>query len=378
MSLRAAHAAIGITLSCALAACGERPPVESTQLGYRGTGMVQIDNPRREAAVAGINAVPDALPRVSSDGPRASEVYQNVQVLGDLSVAEFARVMAAITTWVSPEQGCTYCHAGDDLAAEAPYTKIVSRRMLQMTRDINTQWTAHVGETGVTCYTCHRGEPVPADVWYHATDPVQARGPVGYRAGQNAPGYAVGLTSLPYDPFSAYLESADEVRVLSEQALPVGNGVVGAGASIKQTEETYGLMMHMSQALGVNCTYCHNTRSFASWELSRAPRVTAWHGIRLARTLNEDYLVPLQGIFPANRLGPTGDVPKIGCGTCHRGAEKPLLGVSMVTEYPELVAPRPAPAAPSDYDGVSSEESSPGEAASGDDAPTGDEIPQTS
>ena len=35
-------------------------------------------------------------------------------------------------------------------------------------------------------------------------------------------------------------------------------------SSLKQTEHTYGLMMHMSDSLGVNCTYCHNTRSFAS------------------------------------------------------------------------------------------------------------------
>jgi photosynthetic reaction center cytochrome c subunit len=32
------------------------------------------------------------------------------------------------------------------------------------------------------------------------------------------------------------------------------------------TEHTYGLMMHMSDGLGVNCTYCHNTRNFKTWE----------------------------------------------------------------------------------------------------------------
>ncbi len=37
--------------------------------------------------------------------------------------------------------------------------------MLQMTRAINAQWKQHVADTGVTCYTCHRGQPVPAEVW---------------------------------------------------------------------------------------------------------------------------------------------------------------------------------------------------------------------
>jgi len=35
--------------------------------------------------------------------------------------------------------------------------------------------------------------------------------------------------------------------------LPSGNR-----SSIKQTEWTYSLMIHMSESLGVNCTYCHN------------------------------------------------------------------------------------------------------------------------
>ena len=52
-------------------------------------------------------------------------------------------------------------------------------------------------------------------------------------------------------------------------------------------------MMHMSQSLGVNCTYCHNTRSFASWDASTPQRATAWYGIRMVRDLNNDYLDPL-------------------------------------------------------------------------------------
>jgi photosynthetic reaction center cytochrome c subunit len=99
----------------------------------------------------------------------------------------------------------------------------------------------------------------------------------------------------------------------------------------------------MSQALGVNCTYCHNTRSFLSWDQSTPQRATAWHGIRLVRDLNRDYLTPLQAEYPPARLGPLGDAPKLNCATCHRGAYKPLFGAAMLQDYPELGAPVPAP-----------------------------------
>ena len=96
-------------------------------------------------------------------------------------------------------------------------------------------------------------------------------------------------------------------------ALPTGNR-----QSIKQTEWTYSLMVHMSESLGVNCTFCHNSREFGDWAQSPLQRTTAFHGIRMARDLNNAYLVPLTGSFPAERLGPTGDVAKVSCATCHQ------------------------------------------------------------
>ena len=69
-------------------------------------------------------------------------------------------------------------------------------------------------------------------------------------------------------------------------------------------------MISMSQALGVNCVYCHNSRSFAVWDASTPKRTTAWYGIRMARALNSDYLVPLTSTLPVHRLGVLGDVAK--------------------------------------------------------------------
>ena len=321
-----------------LAGC-ERPPITSVQLGYRGTAMGELYNPRTLADEAPVNVVPAAMPAAPQDGPRAGQAFQNVKVLGDQSVAEFTRTMTAITSWISPKEGCAYCHNLQNFAEDALYTKVVARRMLQMTQHINSDWKGHVAATGVTCYTCHRGNAIPAKVWFSQVSPRSAF--LGNKAGQNSPTPVVAYASLPNDPFTAYLLNAAEIRVAASTALPDS-----PSHSIVQTESTYGLMMHMSQSLGVNCTYCHNTRAFANWTQSTPQRVTAWQGIRMSRDLNQAYLVPLTGTFPARRLGPTGDVAKVNCATCHQGAFKPLYGVSMAKDYPALNVASPAASAP--------------------------------
>jgi photosynthetic reaction center cytochrome c subunit len=330
-SVRISALLAALAASVLLAAC-ERPPVETVQTGYRGTGIVQVYNPRTLADQASRNALPAETPPAPADGPKAGTVYKNVQVLGDLSVGEFTRLMVSMTAWVAPEQGCTYCHKpGEDFSTDSVYTKIVSRRMLEMTANINANWKAHVADTGVTCYTCHRGNAVPQYVWSTAPKTRQEGRMLGDNAGQNIAAPAAGLSSLPYDPFTPYLSQNNEIRVIGATALPTGNR-----QSIKQGEHTYSLMMHMSQALGVNCTYCHNSRAFSRWEESSPQRTAAWYGIRMARELNNEYMDPLQKVFPVTRLGPAGDVLKVNCTTCHQGAYVPLYGAKHQASHPEL------------------------------------------
>jgi len=332
-----------------LGGCGERPPIDTQQLGYRGTGMEENINPRIMKTVMAANQPGPIQPAADGSGPLASEVYQNVQVLKDLSVGEFTRVMLSMVDWVAPadQKNCTYCHNAENYADESKYQYQVARRMLTMTRDINSNWQAHVGQTGVTCHTCHRGQPVPPYVWF--VDPGSGRENafVGTRAGQNSAVTGLGITtighsSLPYDPYSPFLLGNLPIRVNGPTALPTGNR-----SSIKQAEWTYALMVHMSDSLGVNCTYCHNSRAFAEWDgESRPQRTTAWHGIRMARGLNNEYMVPLTGVFPETRLGPTGDVAKVNCQTCHQGVNKPYGGVSMAKDYPELQREKVLPVGP--------------------------------
>lgn len=318
-------AAVSLLTGC------ERPPMESVQHGYRGTGMVQVYNPRALEASVEDNQVPPGMPQMDASGPKASQVYKNVKVLGDLSVGQFTRLMASMSTWIAPQEGCVYCHNPANFADESKYTKVVARRMLQMTQHINAEWKSHVADTGVTCYTCHRGNPVPSAIWFKSNPQPYGSNFMGDKAGQNHPAPSVTLASLPSDPFTPFLLENKDIRVNGPTALPSGNR-----HSIKQAEWTYGLMTHMSSALGVNCTYCHNSRSFQSWEGNPPQRRTAWFGIRMARDLNNAYMEPLTSTFPAHRKGETGDVAKLNCATCHQGAYKPLNGAPMLKDYPEL------------------------------------------
>jgi len=311
---------------------------QAVQRGYRGQNSVELYSEKTLAQEDEINKLVKPLRAASTTGPTAAESYENVQVLGDLSKQQFARTMLSIKSWVAPNEGCGYCHNAPDYASDVKYTKRVAREMLRMTRHINTDWTAHVAATGVTCYTCHRGQPVPAKTWYSAPDR-EVDGESVRRGAVRLPTYAAGNTVLPVTALDDYLLHDDNVRVAGPTALQGGNR-----HSVYQARDTYGLMMVMSESLGVNCTFCHYTPAFYNWDTSTPQRAVAWYGIRMVRDLNNTVMVPLTHELPAERLGPTGDVPKIYCATCHRGANKPLYGVPMIKDYPELVRP-PTPAA---------------------------------
>lgn len=314
-----------LTLAALAAACGDLPPTEEVQTGFRGTGMALVyDAGEHEAAVeAAAAALPAVAAAPAPGAPAPDTTWQNVQVLNDLSAEEFVWLMTAMTQWVSPEQGCVYCHVQAEdgsinMVSDDNYAKIVSRRMIQMVRHINADWTSHVRDTGVNCYTCHRGQPVPEGTWYY-TGPNQ-----GLR----------------------HYVDREDVRVQDLVALAVNSD---NRASLKQTEYTYALMISMSKSLGVNCTFCHNTGRFGKWEDNPPQRVTALRGIRMLRDANVNYLVPLQDVWPPERLGPMGDGPKMQCSTCHQGAYRPIYGAPAGHATPQLryrPMPEPEPVTP--------------------------------
>ena len=108
------------------------------------------------------------------------------------------------------------------------------------------------------------------------------------------------------------------------------------GKPIQDAEKTFGLMISMSQSLGVNCTFCHNTRAFYDGAQVTPQWGTASLGIAMVQELNNEYLISLEGLLPPERMGPTGDAPKAACATCHKGYQRPMQGRNVIGDWPEL------------------------------------------
>ena len=102
------------------------PPIQSVETGPAAIEMVQFKDEDRKLPYSTL-PIP-AEPADNEGSPKASEVYENVQVLGNLTDAEFTRLMLSITEWVAPKQGCEYCHNLEEgFASDKLYTKVVAR-----------------------------------------------------------------------------------------------------------------------------------------------------------------------------------------------------------------------------------------------------------
>jgi photosynthetic reaction center cytochrome c subunit len=338
-----------VVVAILLVTWGQPYATTSLQTGPRGTGMsvpefnVQITRPDPT-----LDLYYSEPPYVPEGGETlASEEYQNVQVLGDLTVDNFNRLMGAITQWVAPEQGCTYCHGDGDLSTYGEdnlYTKVVSRRMIQMTQAINDDWSGHVnavGEVGVNCYTCHRGQNVPSEIWFNITPVVETM--EGWSAVQNRATSLSQSTSLPSNALEVYLTDPDSMVNVHDLESRVSGvpGITDGVQTIQKTEMTYSLMNYFSNSLGVNCVFCHNSRAFYDPAQYTPQWATAQLGRQMVIDLNTTYLIPLRDTYPPERLGPQGDAPKAACKTCHKGYQRPLQGMNVIADWPELASSDP-------------------------------------
>ncbi|WP_425083084.1 photosynthetic reaction center cytochrome PufC [Ruegeria profundi] len=332
-----------IFIAAMLVAFGQPFATKSIQTGPRGTGMSVtefINDVERPDPTIEDYLTEEPYPPQPGD-VLARDIYENVQVLGDLTEDNFNRLMNAMTFWVAPEQGCAYCHGDGDLETYGEdnlYSKLVSRRMIEMTQNINENWDGHVNankEVGVNCYTCHRGQNVPSDIWFRITPVVDAM--TGWGAVQNRATVQSQSTSLPSDALETYLLDYGIIGVHDLESRVAGSPADEGFRSIQDTERTYSLMNYIDNSLGVNCVFCHNSRAFYDTAEVTPQWATASLGIAMVQELNNDYLVPLGELYPEERLGPIHqDAPKAACRTCHKGYQQPLQGMNMIADWPEL------------------------------------------
>ena len=320
-------------------------PVKGTQVGPNGPSLVQWA-PTGSPLFQTRNGPPPDNPPLVEDTRPATEVFKNVKVLTDVNAGEFMRVQYAITNWVAPQQGCNFCHAGGDFASDEKPTKQAARLMLGMVRHMNADWKEHVGAAGVTCWSCHRGQPVPAEVWFtrppHPESPHAAKAENWNEAGDSVRQF------FPNAGFDLYLMQDTPGLAQSYTALP--NGQVADQVVVKRL---YEYMMQMSAGIGVNCTYCHNSRAFYDWGQSLPARWTGYSGILMTRDLNKHFLLPLALQMPQTRetaddlhtvvlpdrmRGPQEGNAFVNCATCHYGLPKPQDHArDLLKDFPGLI-----------------------------------------
>ena len=319
------------------------PSAAGVQIGPPPTSMILFPQGQKVEPVP--QAPPAPLPPVTSSGQKASAAYKNVKVLGDVDAAEFMRLQQAITQWVSPKQGCAFCHQGDDYASDAKPQKVAARLMLQMTQTINANWSNHVAPAGVTCFTCHRGQPIPAETWF--PQPPQPARPL---IAKQEPYYEAADTVRKFFPdagWAEYFVGHENISAQSLSALPDHQV-----HSLLVNKRIYEMMMQMADGMGVNCGFCHNSRAFFDWSQSTPQRWTAYYAIQQIRDLNNDYLLKLADampvtrvrvhqtslpVLPANQRGILEGNGLAVCATCHYAQPKPMGGANVIGAYPELV-----------------------------------------
>ena len=282
--------------------------------------------PADEPEIAQEQAVEEVLP-----GAVTALDYRE-PLLDVLTDENYTRLVTAMREWT----GIPNLLDGSD-----NYQNAVALQMIQMTQSINSDWEGHVSvneQVGVTCYTCHRGQPVPSGIWFEGTPVTLAT--EGWASVQNRATALSQSTSLPSDALYQYLVEGGQITVHDLESRVSGSPADGI-PSIQDTERTFSLMNYFANSLGVNCTFCHNTRAFYDVGQVTPQWATASLGIAMVLELNDLWILPIAGILPPERLGPLGDGPKLACNTCHKGAARPLGGTNVIGNWPELASPEP-------------------------------------
>ena len=135
-------------------------------------------------------------------------------------------------------------------------------------------------------------------IWYRIS-PVNESAE-GWSANQNRVTMQSQYTSLPSDALEKYLLDGESIAVHDLDSRVAGVPGEDGYPGIQQAERTYSLMNYVSNSLGVNCLFCHNSRAFYSASGQITPQwATEMLGIDMVLELNNTYLAPLEGCCPS-------------------------------------------------------------------------------
>src|SRR3954462_14338613 len=111
------------------------------------------------------------LAALLSSGVALADTFKNLQVLPKtMTKDDIKPIMRAQSKALGVE--CDYCHDVPDMASDKNDKKLVARKMIQMTNDINDKWLKGMKDADknkVTCSTCHQGHETPPK-WVPSAD----------------------------------------------------------------------------------------------------------------------------------------------------------------------------------------------------------------
>jgi photosynthetic reaction center cytochrome c subunit len=101
------------------------------------------------------------LPAISSPHEKAESItgFTNITLLRHLNPAELQRLMGFFAESLGVK--CFFCHDPKDYSLDEISRKIRAREMLSMVQEVNKRFFYN---DRITCYTCHRGSPIPIQV----------------------------------------------------------------------------------------------------------------------------------------------------------------------------------------------------------------------
>jgi hypothetical protein len=99
-------------------------------------------------------------PPPRTEGKTAEQVYKNIKVLRGTPADSFNQMMHLLSGQLGVD--CEYCHLQKDRVSDELEAKRTARQMIRMTSELNKK--SFNGKQMVTCYTCHRGSPIPPSV----------------------------------------------------------------------------------------------------------------------------------------------------------------------------------------------------------------------
>jgi len=171
-----------------------------------------------------------AFPTGNAPGPKkAEEQFKNIQVLKGIPADQLIPGMQFITASLGVE--CEFCHVQGAFEKDDKKPKQTARKMMEMMFAINKD--NFDGHREVTCYSCHRGRPVPVGM-----PPVMAEEAKGVTVAKNSgEGIGEGVEGkvvagpTPDQIFDKYLQAVGGAAAVEKITSRVMKGTITFGDS---------------------------------------------------------------------------------------------------------------------------------------------------